>query len=93
MDAIKTKFDTLCKKKSDINEHLPTLYRYASECQSVIELGVRGVVSSYAFVYGLLNNNLSDRTILLNDLLPCDITELLQLTASLKINVKYEWQP
>ena len=46
---------------SDINEHLPTLYKYAQECESVIELGVRGVISSYALVYGLVSNNKSKK--------------------------------
>lgn len=89
--SIGIKFNNLCNKKSDINEHLPTLYKYASECESVIELGVRGVISTYAFVYGLLNNNSPQKKILMNDILPCNINELLQLTNNLKIDVKYEW--
>jgi hypothetical protein len=38
---------------SDINEHLPTLKRYAEECQHITECGVRGCSSSYAFADGL----------------------------------------
>ena len=38
---------------SDINEHLPTLRDLASECKSVIEMGVRGIVSTWGFVEGL----------------------------------------
>jgi len=91
MEPIEKKFNKLCKKKSDINEHLPTLHKYASECQSIIELGVRGVISTYAFVYGLLNNNSSNKKILLNDIEPCNLTKLLQLTANLKIDLKYKW--
>tara|TARA_Y100000389_G_scaffold108069_1_gene105217 strand:- start:1060 stop:1674 length:615 start_codon:yes stop_codon:yes gene_type:complete len=91
MEDIANKFNKLCKKKSDINEHLPTLYNYASKCESIIELGVRGIVSSYAFVYGLLNNNSSNKKLLLNDITPCEIDELLQLTNNLKIDIKYEW--
>lgn len=41
---------------SDIHEHLPTLREYASRCTSVIECGVRDIVSSYAFACGLKNN-------------------------------------
>ena len=33
---------------SDINEHLPTLHKYAKLCDTVAEFGVRTVVSSYA---------------------------------------------
>lgn len=39
-----------CDKKSDINEHLPTLKRYAEQCDSVVEMGVRFVVSTWAFL-------------------------------------------
>ena len=91
METIGNKYKLLCKHRSDINEHLPTLCKYASECQSIIELGVRGVISTYAFVYGLLNNNSSNKTLLLNDIVKCNIKELLQLTANLKIDIKYEW--
>lgn len=37
---------------SDINEHLPTLKIYAEQCDHVTEFGVRGVVSTYAFMMG-----------------------------------------
>jgi len=42
-----------CETPSDIHEHLPTLRYYASKCSSVVECGVRDVVSSYAFAVGL----------------------------------------
>mgnify|MGYP001421453041 FL=1 len=91
MEKIVNKFNELCKRKSDINEHLPTLHKYASECESIIELGVRGVFSTYAFIYGLLSNNSSNKKILLNDIKPCNINEVLRLTSNLKIDIKYEW--
>lgn len=43
-------YSALCSASSDINEHLPTLKRYAEECDHVTEMGVRWVVSTYAFV-------------------------------------------
>jgi predicted O-methyltransferase YrrM len=43
----------LCNTPSDINEHLPTLRDLASECKHVTEMGVRYVVSTFAFVEGL----------------------------------------
>jgi len=42
-------YTQLCNKKSDINEHLPTLRRYAEQCDTIVECGVRTVVSSWAF--------------------------------------------
>ena len=37
---------------SDINEHLPTLKKYAEECDHITEMGVRWVVSTFAFIMG-----------------------------------------
>lgn len=91
MDLFLNKYNYNCKKRSDINEHLPTLYKYATECESAIELGVRGVISSYALIYGLLNNKKQTKIILLNDISPCNINELLSITKHLPIEVKYEW--
>jgi hypothetical protein len=45
-----------CRAPSDINEHLPTLYDYTKKCNSVVECGVRNIVSSYAFGAGLIGN-------------------------------------
>lgn len=41
------------EEKSDINEHLPTLKKYAEDCEHITECGVRGCKSSYAFAEGL----------------------------------------
>ena len=42
----------LCVTPSDINEHLPTLKRYAEEVEHVTEMGVRWIVSTWAFLSG-----------------------------------------
>jgi hypothetical protein len=92
-DYIINKCNELSKTYSDINEHLPTLYKYAKECNSVIELGVRGCISSWPFVCGLLNNDQddNDRKILLNDIEPCNINELLSITNGTPIKLEYKW--
>lgn len=43
-------YERLCKQVSDINEHLPTLKRYAEKCQHVTEFGTRGGVSTTALI-------------------------------------------
>lgn len=53
MDILKSKYNNLCNTKSDINEHLPTLFKYTTECNSVTEFGTRSCLSSYSFIYGL----------------------------------------
>jgi hypothetical protein len=37
---------------SDINEHLETFKRYSSECDIIIEMGVRGITSTWGFLMG-----------------------------------------
>lgn len=46
-------FEYLTKTPSDINEHLPALRDLASECETVVEMGVRTCVSTWAFIEGL----------------------------------------
>ena len=35
-------------ERSDINEHIPTLLKYAEECDHITEMGVRKGVSLWA---------------------------------------------
>jgi hypothetical protein len=92
MSSLKYHYTTLCNTSSDINEHLPTLKAYAQECNSVFETGVRGVVSSYALLYGLVENiNNTDKIIFLNDIHDCNINEFKKIAESNLISVKYEW--
>jgi hypothetical protein len=91
MDLVKSKHDYLCNTSSDINEHLPTLYEYATKCESIIELGFRRCVSTWSLIYGLLNNNSDKKSILVNDITECNIDELLDGTKDLNIDVRYEW--
>ena len=86
------KYNSLCNIQSDINEHLPILCKYAKECESIIECGVRKCVSSWALAFGLLNNNKSIKKLLLNDLIKCDIDQLLNETKYLPIEVTYQWK-
>lgn len=92
MESIENVYRHLVKKPSDINEHLPTLMNYAKECESVFETGVRGCISSWALVYGLLNNGKNNKYILMNDITSCNINELLQYSKGLPITIEYEWK-
>ena len=50
MELIKEKYESHLSNSSDINEHLPTLVRYANECSHITEMGVRWGSSTYAFL-------------------------------------------
>ena len=47
-------YKTACDEPTDINEHMPTLYNLAKECDSVVEGGVRYVVSTWAWIWGCI---------------------------------------
>lgn len=92
MSLLETKYIELCNNPCDINEHLPTLKEYAQECSSVFETGVRGVVSSYALLYGLVENKTTNnKLIFLNDIEHCDISEFKKLADDNSVSVKYAW--
>ena len=61
-------YKRVCDAHSDINEHLPTLRRYAAECSSVAEMGVRSVVSTWAFLQGLLDSQAAEKSLQCLDL-------------------------
>src|SRR3990167_11471005 len=49
---IEEKYKQLCETPSDINEHLPTIRKYALLSDTIVELGVRGMVSTWALLAG-----------------------------------------
>jgi hypothetical protein len=92
MNIFKQQFNTLCNTTSDINEHLPTLYSYATRCETIFETGVRGVVSSWALAHGLLNNTSSKKYLLLNDIMPCDVASLIESSRNTDLQIECEWK-
>jgi len=43
-------FGMFCNTQSDINEHLPVLKKYSTGLNHIVEMGVRGIVSTWAFL-------------------------------------------
>ena len=78
-------------RRLEVNEHLPTLYKYATECESAIECGVRNCVSSWALCYGLLNNNKVKKQLILNDVEVCNVDELMNATDDKDISIEKYW--
>jgi hypothetical protein len=91
MNYIESKYNFLCAHPSDINEHLPTLYKYATECETAIELGVRGCVSSWAIVCGLIHNNSYKKKLLMNDIEPCNVQELFEVSRGI-VEIEAQWK-
>jgi cephalosporin hydroxylase len=55
--AVDIQFEQACTQPSDIYEHVPVLRALSTHCDSVIELGVRTMVSTWGVLKGLSENN------------------------------------
>ena len=49
-EEIESEYLKAATTPSDINQHLPKLREYAEQCDHITEMGVRGVVSTWAFL-------------------------------------------
>ena len=61
-----------CAIRSDINEHLPYLFKYAKNCESIIEMGTREGISVYALAYA------SPKKLISIDIVPFEGSEYLK---------------
>lgn len=50
MIDLNQKINQLYQTPSDINEHIPTILKYGQECNHITEMGVRWVVSTWAWL-------------------------------------------
>jgi len=50
MIDLENKINDLYRTPSDINEHIPTLIKFASECEHITEMGVRGIFTTWVFL-------------------------------------------
>lgn len=84
MEKINEKYHQNCNINSDINEHLPTLFRYANECEHITEMGVRWVSSTWPF---LLSNpkKMISYDIVMNEA----INEVIKLSNEYNINYTF----
>ena len=79
MDLLQKRYNDRLFANSDICEHLQTLRKYASESESVLECGVRGCISSWAFALGLRENSSKVKKLYVNDIEQCNILDLDQV--------------
>jgi hypothetical protein len=60
-DELSLRFEEACNTPSDIFEHVPVLYRLSKEVSSVVEIGLRTMVSSWGILQGLSENDSKER--------------------------------
>ena len=92
VDVFYKKYIELVKTSSDIFEHLSTLKKYSSECESVLELGVRKCVSSWALALGLLENKMTKKSIIMNDINVCDTANIEAAAKNVGLTLKTVWK-
>lgn len=89
MDTIINTYNALCYTPSDIYEHLPTLNKLSSECETICEFGVRSIVSTWAFLTGLLENNSNVKNLISVDIEKVDIQHVIDIAKDANINMKF----
>jgi hypothetical protein len=77
VQMIETFYQKFCQTPGDIQEHLPTLYALAKECEEIGEMGVRSVVSTWAFLKGLLENGSEKKVLHCVDIEPIPQVDVL----------------
>jgi hypothetical protein len=91
-EEILRRFEGQCRTSTDINEHLPTLRDLASQCTSVVEMGVRGIISTYALLAGLLPNASPSGprpSLMCVDIDPIDMAEVKNLADAAGIDLEF----
>ena len=92
VDVFYIEYDKHASTPSDIVEHLPTLRKYASECESVLELGVRKCVSSWALALGLLENEKPCKKMIMNDIMICDTEKIEAAASNTPLSISTIWK-
>ena len=68
----------------DIHEHMETIYKHALECDHITEMGVRGVVTTWAFLLA------RPKKLVSYDAMPCPIEKARQLAP--KYGVEFDFK-
>jgi CDP-glycerol glycerophosphotransferase (TagB/SpsB family) len=54
---LENKIESISKEPSDINEHIYNMVEYAKQCNHITEMGVRSIISTWAWLHGLEDNS------------------------------------
>lgn len=60
-EELQAKYEQACFEPSDIYQHVPLLRQLAKNCSSVVEIGLRGMVSSWGILQGLSESSAHTR--------------------------------
>ena len=83
MSNLEKIYTNKCNERSDINEHLPTLKKYSEECEHITEMGVRSIVSTWAFLMG------KPKKLVSYDIKPINEDSVLEVIKDMDIEFKF----
>jgi len=83
MSIINQNYELKKNTESDINQHLETLKNYAARCQHITEMGVRGIVSTWALLAG------KPKTFKCYDISVIDMSDVKREAEKEEINFQY----
>ena len=89
MEIIKENYQKKCNIKSDINEHLSILMELSKECETICEFGVRSIVSTWAFLYGLLQNNSLNKNLISVDIINVNCDNVINTAKEAGITMQF----
>lgn len=94
--VISAAFSERCVSASDIYMHLPTLRKLSSKCDTIAEFGVRGIVSTWAFLAGLLDGkseteteSVTKKKLICVDIEPIDFEHVQKTAAEVDIDAQF----
>lgn len=90
METILQNYNIVANRPGDIVEHIPTLYNYTKQCESVVELGVSVCISTWAFVKGLVENGKNKKSLLCCDIKYHPNVELVRNTCKV-VGINYDF--
>jgi hypothetical protein len=87
-------FSERCVSASDIYMHLPTLRKLSAKCDTIAEFGVRGIVSTWAFLAGLLDGSaetgsVNKKKLICVDIEPIDFEHVQKTAAEVDIDAVF----
>ena len=89
MSQLNSVLPQIASSCTDMWEHFPTLRHLASQCESVVEMGVRGGCSAYALAAGLEMSKAKEKWMIYVDINPCKNAKLEELCEQAGINISF----
>jgi len=87
---INQRYVEYCVKPGNINEHLPILKQFSTACETIIEMGVNTMVSTWAFLKGLSENGVTNKRLICVDInTPYNIDNVIESVKEVGINMEY----